>query len=99
MLQKRVVIKINLLLHQGVIACLLVSDTNRYGRSYCRSLLERWHAGLGSVSPLLDLLYSKNCPDAVAVVEQASAQAGQQKAGIWSNSQFVTPLEWRYTNK
>jgi micrococcal nuclease len=42
--------------------------------------------------------YLKNCPSAAAV-EQAEAQAKQQRAGVWGDSQFVMPSEWRHRNK
>lgn len=42
--------------------------------------------------------YAGNCPSATAV-EQAEAQAKQQRAGVWGDSQFVMPSVWRHRNK
>ena len=91
------------LIHQGGDrVSLTVVDTDRYGRkvaevrlpdgTLAQEILTR--DGLAVVYHE----YIKNCVDA-AVVEQAEAQAKQQKLGLWSDSQFVTPSVWRHRNK
>ena len=42
--------------------------------------------------------YLNNCPSA-AVVEQAEAEAKQQQRGVWSDSRFVEPWEYRKRQK
>ena len=42
--------------------------------------------------------YAGNCRSA-AVVEQAEAQAKQQRAGVWGDSQFTLPWQWRHGRK
>lgn len=91
------------LIHQGGDrVALTVVDTDRYGRkvaevrlpdgTLAQEILAR--EGLAVVY----YQYIKNCVDA-AVVEQAEAQAKQQKVGLWSDVQFVTPSVWRRRNK
>ena len=79
-----------------------VVDSDRYGRKVAQvrlpdgTLVQQTLVGEG-----LAVVYTqfiKNCPDAT-VVEQAQAQAKQQRVGIWSDSQFVQPSEWRHRNK
>lgn len=91
------------LIHEGSDrVALTVVDTDRYGRKVAEVRLPNGtlvqevltREGLAVVYKQ----YIKNCPDAV-VVEQAEAQAKQQRAGIWSDSQFVQPSEWRHRNK
>lgn len=42
--------------------------------------------------------YLKNCPSA-GVVEQAEAEAKQQRLNIWADSQFTAPWDWRSQKK
>lgn len=77
---------------------LTVTDTDRYGRkvsevrlddgTFIQEILIR--EGLAMVYRP----YLKNCPSA-AIVEQAEAEAKQQRRGLWSDSKFVAPWEYR----
>jgi endonuclease YncB( thermonuclease family)/ABC-type phosphate/phosphonate transport system substrate-binding protein len=42
--------------------------------------------------------YLKNCPSA-GIVEQAEAEAKQQRLNIWADSQFTAPWDWRSQKK
>lgn len=42
--------------------------------------------------------YLKNCPSAT-IVEQAEAEAKQQRLNIWADSQFTAPWDWRSQKK
>lgn len=42
--------------------------------------------------------YAGNCRSSAAV-EQAEAEAKQQRVGVWGDSQFVAPSVWRQKNK
>lgn len=78
---------------------LTVVDSDRYGRSVAEvrlpdgTLVQEVLAREGLA--VFYRKYAKNCPSA-AVVEQAEAQAKQQKAGVWGDSQFVMPSMWRH---
>jgi micrococcal nuclease len=75
-----------------------VVDSDRYRRKVAEvrlpngTLVQETLAREGLVAVYQQ--YVKNCPDATAV-EQAEAQAKRQRVGIWSDSQFVQPSEWR----
>jgi micrococcal nuclease len=91
------------LIHQGGDrVSLTVVDTDRYGRKVAEvrlpngTLVQETLAREGLAVVYHE--YIKNCVDAAAV-EQAEAQAKQQKLGVWSDSQFVTPSEWRHRSK
>ena len=81
---------------------LTVTDSDRYGRkvsevrlgdgTFIQEVLTR--EGLA----LVYRPYLKNCPSA-AVVEQAEAEAQQQRRGVWSDSKFVPPWEYRTTKR
>lgn len=77
---------------------LTITDSDRYGRkvsevrlrdgTFIQEVLTR--EGLA----LVYRPYLKNCPSA-ALVEQAEAEAKQQRRGVWSDSKFVEPWEYR----
>jgi len=79
-----------------------IIDSDRYGRkvsevrlsdgTFIQEVLTR--EGLA----LVYRNYLKNCPSA-AVVEQAEAEALKQRRGVWSDSKFVKPWEYRSHNK
>ena len=81
---------------------LKVTDSDRYGRkvsevrlrdgTFVQEVLAR--EGLA----LVYRPYLKNCPSA-ALVEQAEAEARQQRRGVWSDAKFVEPWEYRSTSK
>ena len=81
---------------------LTVADTDRYGRSVAEvrlpdgTLVQEVLAREGLA--VFYRRYAKNCPSA-ALVEQAEAQAKQQRAGVWGDSQFIQPSVWRHRNK
>ncbi len=86
----------------GERVALTVVDSDRYGRKVAEvrlpngTLTQEVLAREGLA--IVYRRYLKNCPSA-AVVEQAEAQAKQQRAGVWGDSQFVRPSEWRHRNK
>jgi micrococcal nuclease len=91
------------LIHKGGDrVALTVVDTDRYGRQVAEvrlpdgTLTQEVLAREGLA--VVYRQYIKNCPDAIAV-EQAEAQAKQRKMGVWGDSRFVTPSEWRRRNK
>ncbi|MGB3205472.1 MAG: thermonuclease family protein [Crinalium sp.] len=77
---------------------LKTTDTDRYGRKvaevrlsngvFVQQVLAR--EGLAQVYNQ----YINSCPTA-NVVKQAEAQAKQRKAGVWSDSKFVAPWNYR----
>lgn len=77
---------------------LTITDSDRYGRKISevrlrdRTLIQQVLAREGLA--LVFRPYLKNCPSA-ALVEQAEAQAKQQRRGVWSDSQFEKPWEYR----
>jgi endonuclease YncB( thermonuclease family) len=81
---------------------LTVTDSDRYGRkvsevrlpdgTFIQEVLTR--EGLA----LVYRPYLKNCPSA-AVVEQAEAEAKQQRRGVWSDAKFVQPWEYRSSKR
>lgn len=81
---------------------LTVTDSDRYGRkvsevrlrdgTFIQEVLTR--EGLA----LVYRHYLKDCPSA-AVVEQAEAEAKNQRRGVWSDSRFVEPWEYRSRQK
>lgn len=81
---------------------LTVTDSDRYGRkvsevrlpdgTFIQEVLTR--EGLA----LVYRPYLKNCPSA-GVVEQAEAQAKQQRRGVWSDAKFVQPWEYRSSKR
>jgi micrococcal nuclease len=74
------------------------TDTDRYGRKvaevrltnggFVQQVLAR--EGLAMVYNQ----YISSCPSA-SIVQQAEAQAKQRKAGVWSDSKFVAPWNYR----
>lgn len=77
---------------------LTITDSDRYGRKISEvrlrngTLLQEVLAREGLA--LVYTPYIKNCPSAT-VVKQAQAQAKQQKQGVWSDSRFEKPWEYR----
>ncbi|MDY6783142.1 MAG: thermonuclease family protein [Cyanobacteriota bacterium] len=75
-----------------------ITDTDRYGRqvaevrlndgTFVQEVLAR--EGLA----LVYRPYLKNCPSADAV-EQAEAEAKRRRRGLWSDSRFVPPWDYR----
>lgn len=79
-----------------------ITSSDRYGRKVGEvrlgngTLLQEVLAQEGLV--LVYPAYLKNCPSAT-VVEQAAAQAQQQKRGVWSDARFVAPWKYRSARK
>lgn len=81
---------------------LTVTDSDPYGRkvsevrlrngTFIQEVLTR--EGLA----LVYRTYLNNCPSA-AVVEQAEAEAKKQRRGVWNDSRFVEPWEYRSRQK
>ena len=81
---------------------LTVTDTDRYGRSisevrlpdgtFVQEILLR--EGLTIVYQE----YLKNCPSA-AIVQQAEAEAKKARRGVWRDSKFVEPWDYRRAKK
>jgi endonuclease YncB( thermonuclease family) len=79
-----------------------IVDTDRYGRkiaevrlpdgTFVQQILVK--EGLAMVYRQ----YLKNCASA-AIVEQAEAEAKQQRLNIWGDSQFTAPWDWRSTKR
>lgn len=75
-----------------------IVDTDRYGRKVAEVRLEDGtfiqqilvKEGLAMVYRQ----YLKNCASA-GIVEQAEAEAKQQRLNIWADSQFTAPWDWR----
>lgn len=82
----------------GSSVTLTITDSDRYGRkvsevrlrdgTFIQEVLIR--EGLA----LVYRPYLKKCPSAT-LVEQAEAEAKQQRRGVWSDSKFVAPWEYR----
>lgn len=81
---------------------LTVVDTDRYGRKVSEvrlpdgTFVQEVLAKEGLV--MVYNQYIKNCPSA-AVVQQAEALAKKSKRGIWSDSKFLEPWEYRKESK
>jgi micrococcal nuclease len=81
---------------------LTVVDEDRYGRKVAEvrlpngTLVQEVLAREGLA--VVYRRYLNNCRSAAAV-EQAEAQAKQQRAGVWGDSQFVMPSVWRHRSK
>ena len=81
---------------------LKITDSDRYGRkvgevrlsdgTFIQEVLIR--EGLA----LVYRHYLRDCPSA-ALVEQAEAEAKKQRRGVWSDSKFVQPWEYRSRNR
>lgn len=87
------------LIHQGGDRVnLTITDSDRYGRKIAEvrlgngTLVQEVLARDGLV--LVFDQYLKNCPDA-AIVQQAQAEAQKHQRGVWSDSKFVTPWNYR----
>lgn len=87
---------------EGDRVTLTVTDSDRYGRkvsevrlrdgTFIQEVLAR--EGLAVVYRP----YLKNCPSAT-LVEQAEAEAKQQRRGVWSDSKFAEPWEYRSSKR
>lgn len=95
--------RVQQLVKQGADRVMLnITDSDRYGRkvsevrlgdgTFIQEVLTR--EGLA----LVYRSYLKNCPSA-ALVEQAEAEAKQQRRGVWSDSKFVEPWKYRSQQK
>ncbi|MEA5604698.1 PhnD/SsuA/transferrin family substrate-binding protein [Nostoc sp. UHCC 0252] len=79
-----------------------IVDTDRYGRKVAEVRLEDGtfiqqilvKEGLAMVYRQ----YLKNCASA-GIVQQAEAEAKQQRLNIWADSQFTAPWDWRSQKK
>jgi micrococcal nuclease len=79
-----------------------ITDSDRYGRKVAEIRLKDGtlvqevllREGLGKVYRP----YLNKCPSR-DLVEQAEAEAKQQRRGIWSDSKFVNPWEYRAFNR
>lgn len=80
---------------------LTITDRDRYGRSIAEvrlnngTLVQEILAREGLA--LAYRPYFKNCPSASAI-EQAETEAKQNRRGVWSDSQFMKPWEYRKFN-
>lgn len=76
-----------------------VVDRDRYGRKVAEVRLPNGTLVQQTLTREgLAVVYSeyiKNCPNAT-IVEQAEAEAKQQKVGIWGDPQFIPPSQWRH---
>lgn len=81
---------------------LTIVDTDQYGRKVGevrlpnKTFIQEVLTKEGLV--IVYRQYIKNCPSA-AVVEQAEAEAKKSKRGVWGDSKFVEPWEWRSKSK
>lgn len=81
---------------------LTVTDTDRYGRKVSEVRLP--DGTLVQEALIRDGLamvyqpYLKNCPSA-AVVQQAEAEAKKSRRGVWGDSKFVEPWDYRRISK
>lgn len=81
---------------------LTVTDTDRYGRKVSEVRLP--DGTLVQEALIRDGLamvyqpYLKNCPSA-AVVQQAEAEAKKSRRGVWGDSKFVEPWDYRRLSK
>jgi endonuclease YncB( thermonuclease family) len=77
---------------------LTITDSDRYGRKVSEvrlrdgTLIQEVLTREGLA--LVYRPYLKNCPSA-ALVERAEVEAKQQRRGVWSDSKFVEPWEYR----
>lgn len=95
--------RVQQLIEQGGNRVLItVVDTDRYGRKVSEVRL-RDGTFIQEVLTKEGLVmvyrpYLKNCPSA-AVIEQAEAEAKQSRRGVWSDSKFLEPWEYRRKSK
>lgn len=79
-----------------------IVDTDRYGRKVAEvSLPNGTFIQQILVKEGLAMVYRqylKNCASAT-IVEQAEAEAKQQRLNIWGDSQFTAPWDWRSTRR
>ncbi len=81
---------------------LTVTDTDRYGRKVSEvrlpdgTFIQEVLAKEGLA--LVYRQYLKDCPSA-AIVEQAEAEAKKSRRGIWRDSKFLPPWEYRSESK
>ena len=81
---------------------LIVTDSDRYGRQVSEvrlpdgTLIQEVliREGLAQVYQQ----YLKNCPSA-AILQQAEAEAKQARHGVWGDSKYVAPWEYRRLKK
>ncbi len=95
--------RVKQLVHQGGDRVTLkITDSDRYGRKVSEvrlsdgTLIQEVLTREGLA--LVYRPYLKNCPSAT-VVEQAEAEAKKQRLGVWSDSKFVEPWQYRRRNK
>lgn len=95
--------RVKQLVHQGGDRVTLkITDSDRYGRKVSEvrlsdgTLIQEVLTREGLA--LVYRPYLKNCPSAT-VVEQAEAEAKKQKLGVWSDTKFVEPWQYRSRNK
>ena len=81
---------------------LTVTDTDRYGRKVSEVRLPDGtlvqEALLRDGLAMVYQAYLKNCPSA-AVVQQAEAEAKKSRRGVWGDSKFVEPWDYRRISK
>ncbi|MBD2667376.1 thermonuclease family protein [Richelia sinica] len=79
-----------------------IVDTDRFGRKVAEvRLLDGTFVQQILVKEGLAMVYRqylKNCASA-SIVEQAEAEAKQQRLNIWGDSQFTAPWDWRSTKR
>lgn len=77
---------------------LTITDSDRYGRNIAEvrlsdgTLVQEVLAREGLA--LVYRPYLKNCPSASAI-EQAEAEAKRRRRGVWSDSRFISPWDYR----
>lgn len=81
---------------------LTVTDTDRYGRSISEVRLPDGtfvqEVLLREGLTIVYQEYLKNCPSA-AIVQQAEAEAKKARRGVWRDSKFVEPWDYRRAKK
>jgi len=95
--------RVKQLVHQGGDRVILnITDSDRYGRKVSEvrlsdgTLIQQVLIREGLA--LVYRPYLKNCPSAT-IVEQAEAEAKNQRLGVWSDPKFVEPWKYRSRNK
>ena len=71
-----------------------VIDTDDYGRTVARLLLDGEDVNLAMVRAGLAWHYRHHCPDDRALAE-AEAEARRERRGLWADAQPQAPWEWR----
>jgi endonuclease YncB( thermonuclease family) len=74
-----------------------VIDTDQYGRTIAEVLKNKVNINQSMLKKGQAIIYHEylsNCPDGNAYIE-AEALAKDQELGVWNDSNFITPKNWR----